>query len=149
MPSHAYFLIDTSALSDGRTAGAMIARILVYLAAQNELVTWNYEIVDMRARQRAGAMQMRRKVSERKQLTVDAINGLVTALTSVKRHQGSAATHRRPVLDALHERLMCLEADVEWEDPALIRSPTRNSSMRTWTDPTRLNESMSVRSYLY
>ncbi|KAJ2444510.1 hypothetical protein GGF42_006284, partial [Coemansia sp. RSA 2424] len=92
---------------------------------------------------------MRRKVSERKQLTVDAINGLVTALTSVKRHQGSAATHRRPVLDALHERLMCLEADVEWEDPALIRSPTRNSSMRTWTDPTRLNESMSVRSYLY
>ncbi|KAJ2889832.1 hypothetical protein GGI21_006412, partial [Coemansia aciculifera] len=44
---------------------------------------------------------------------------------------------------------MCLEADVEWEDPALIRSPTRNSSMRTWTDPTRLNESMSVRSFLY
>ncbi|KAJ2859076.1 hypothetical protein GGH94_006302, partial [Coemansia aciculifera] len=136
-------------LSDSRAVGVMIARILVYLAAKNEVVTWNYEIVDMRARQRAAAVQLRRKVSERKQLTVDAISGLATTLNSAKRQHVAAAAHRRPALDTLHERLMCLEADVEWEDPALIRSPTRNSSMRTWTDPTRLNESMSVRSYLY
>ncbi|KAJ2061955.1 hypothetical protein GGI17_002723 [Coemansia sp. S146] len=149
MTSHAYFLIDAGTLSDSRAVGVMIARILVYLAAKNEAVTWNYEIVDMRARQRAAAVQLRRKVSERKQLTVDAISGLATALSSTKRQHIAAAAHRRPALDTLHERLMCLEADVEWEDPALIRSPTRNSSMRTWTDPTRLNESMSVRSYLY
>ncbi|KAJ2747881.1 hypothetical protein GGI20_000176 [Coemansia sp. BCRC 34301] len=150
MPSHAYFLIDAGALGgNGRAAGVMIARILVYLAAKNEFVTWNYEFVDLRAHQRAATVQLRRKASERKQLTVDAMDGLVTALTSAKRHHGGAATHTRPILDALHERLMCLEADVEWEDPALIRSPTRNSSMRAWTDPTRLNESMSVRSHLY
>ncbi|KAJ2878832.1 hypothetical protein H4R27_005628 [Coemansia aciculifera] len=149
MTSHAYFLIDAGTLSDSHAVGVMIARILVYLAAKNEVVTWNYEIVDMRARQRAAAVQLRRKVSERKQLTVDAISGLATTLNSAKRQHVAAAAHRRPALDTLHERLMCLEADVEWEDPALIRSPTRNSSMRTWTDPTRLNESMSVRSYLY
>ncbi|KAJ2736686.1 Heat shock transcription factor [Coemansia sp. BCRC 34962] len=132
-----------------RAASVVIARILVYLAAKNEAVTWNYEIVDMRARQRAGAVQLRRKVSERKQLTVEAINGLATTLTSAKRQHSAGAAQRRLALDTLNERLMCLEADVEWEDPALIRSPTRSSSMRTWTDPTRLNESMSVRSHLY
>ncbi|KAJ2067238.1 hypothetical protein GGI08_001480, partial [Coemansia sp. S2] len=149
MTSHAYFLIDAGTLSDSRAVGVVIARILVYLAAKNEAVTWNYEIVDIRARQRAAAVQLRRKVSERKQLTVDAINLLATALNSAKGQHVAAAAHRRPALDILNERLMCLEADVEWEDPSLIRSPTRNSSMRTWTDPTRLNESMSVRSHLY
>ncbi|KAJ2699737.1 hypothetical protein H4218_002478 [Coemansia sp. IMI 209128] len=148
MTSHAYFLIDTSALSTIHAASVMIARILVFLAAKNEAVTWNYELVDMRARQRAATVQLKRRVSERRQLTVEAINGLFTALTSAKR-QHSAGAQRRAALDTVNERLMCLEADVEWEDPALIRSPTRNSSMRGWTDPTRLNESMSVRSHLY
>ncbi|KAJ2000827.1 hypothetical protein GGI04_003994 [Coemansia thaxteri] len=149
MNSHVYFLIDTGALADGSAVSLMITRILVYLAAKNEAVTWNYETIDMRARQRSLAGHWKRKACARKQLTVDAINELTASLSSVKYTHDSATTRRRPALDGLHERLMCLEADVEWEDPALIRSPTRNSSLHSWTDPTRLNESVSVRSHLY
>ncbi|KAJ2787268.1 hypothetical protein GGI15_000874 [Coemansia interrupta] len=131
-----------------------VIRILAYLASRNESLTWNYEIIDMAVRRRALSAQAKRKVSERKVPTEESLTQLKDALMGYTRQQqksASATTTPRPAaaLSTLHERIMCLEADVEWGDPALMRSPTRNTSMRAWTDPMRLNESMSVRSYLY
>ncbi|KAJ1807815.1 hypothetical protein LPJ75_004717, partial [Coemansia sp. RSA 2598] len=127
----------------------MVTRILAFLIARNESLTWNYEIVDMGARQRAMTAQAKRRVSERKKPSAETIQQLKDALADYKEQRKPAAASQRAVLDTLHERLMCLEADVEWGDPALMRSPTRNVGTRAWTDPMRLNESMSVRSHLY
>ncbi|KAI9503259.1 hypothetical protein BX070DRAFT_225048 [Coemansia spiralis] len=157
--THAYFLIDFSALDNYQPLVRIITRILVFLASKNEALTWNYEIIDLGVRQRAMRVQAKRRVAERKQLSMDTIEELEATLSkhqSKREKQGKAqgkiasSGTRRAVLDTLNERLMCLEADVEWGDPALMRSPTRHAAgARTWTDPTRLNESISVRSHLY
>ncbi|KAJ1880462.1 hypothetical protein H4R99_002071 [Coemansia sp. RSA 1722] len=149
MFSHAYFLIDTSILSTDASVGEIITRILAFLLSRNESLTWNYEILDLGARQRAMTAQGKRRVSERKKPSAESIQQLRDALSDCTHQRKPALTSRRAVLDTLHERIMCLEADVEWGDPALMRSPTRNQGTRAWTDPMRLNESMSVRSHLY
>ncbi|KAJ2159870.1 hypothetical protein GGF46_002709 [Coemansia sp. RSA 552] len=141
-PTHAYFLLDAAALHDSSAVARVVTRMLVYLASQHESLSWNYEVVDMRMRQRALTAHGKRRVAERRQLAPDSLRDFEDALAGRK-----ASQQQRAVLATLHERLMCLEADVEWGDPALMRSPTR--AARTWADPTRLNESMSVRSFLY
>ncbi|KAJ1642961.1 hypothetical protein LPJ64_005222 [Coemansia asiatica] len=150
MFSHAYFLIDAGmVVSSSDSISHIVTRILAFLISRNESLTWNFEIVDMSTRQRAMAAQGKRRVSERKKPSAETIAQLEKALADYLQQRKPASTSRRAVLDTLHERMMCLEADVEWGDPALMRSPTRNVGTRAWTDPMRLNESMSVRSYLY
>ncbi|KAI8324576.1 hypothetical protein GQ54DRAFT_309124 [Martensiomyces pterosporus] len=152
MASHVYFLVDTSAPGSTEDISNALARILIYLSTKHEKVTWNYELIDTTTRQRPITAQRKRQISERRKVGLAAVGGLAAALGEArKRHEEmqKQTQTQRPVLATLHERLMCLEADVEWGDPALVRSPTRNASARTWTDPTRLNESMSVRNYLY
>ncbi|KAJ2887814.1 hypothetical protein FB639_001057 [Coemansia asiatica] len=150
MFSHAYFLIDASmVVSSSDSISHIVTRILAFLISRNESLTWNFEIVDMSTRQRAMAAQGKRRVSERKKPSAETIAQLEKSLADYLQQRKPASTSRRAVLDTLHERMMCLEADVEWGDPALMRSPTRNVGTRAWTDPMRLNESMSVRSYLY
>ncbi|KAJ1963098.1 hypothetical protein GGI12_002257 [Dipsacomyces acuminosporus] len=117
-----------------------------------EALTWNYDIFSTATRQRPITAQRKRQVSERRKLNPKAVDQFAAALRDARRKYKETqkrTQNQLSVLDIFHEKLMCLEADVEWGDPALIRSPTRNASMRTWTDPTRLNESMSVRNHLY
>ncbi|KAJ2719386.1 hypothetical protein GGI07_005243 [Coemansia sp. Benny D115] len=129
--------------------GNLATRILVYLAAKHEKITWNYEIMDICAPQRTTAAQAKRKVGMRRQLTLEALEQFKEALAGHNRQTKHKPSTKRAALDTLRERIMCIETDVEWGDPALMRSPTRRGSMRVWADPTRLNESMSIRSYLY
>ncbi|KAJ2453977.1 hypothetical protein EV183_001817 [Coemansia sp. RSA 2336] len=151
--THAYFLVDASALADSAAVTRVVTRILTFLAFKYDTFTWNYELIDLNARQRAATAFRKRRISERKKLTTSALEGFSNELCEfahAKQQSHTAAHTRRAVLDTLRERLMCLEADVEWGDPALMRSPTRTATtMRAWTDPTRLNESISVRSFLY
>ncbi|KAJ2082502.1 hypothetical protein H4R24_001528 [Coemansia sp. RSA 988] len=148
--AHAYFLIDAGTLDRSSDEAVVLAmtRMLVYLASKDDAFTWNYEVVDMQTRQRALTTQGKRRISERRPLDMKALNELGLALSRQKQHKGRR--RERAVLSTLRERLMCLEADVEWSDPALMRSPTRRAvTARAWADPTRLNETMSVRSHLY
>ncbi|KAJ2800167.1 hypothetical protein H4R20_004158 [Coemansia guatemalensis] len=148
--THAYFLIDTDTLDRSSDDAVVLAmtRILIYLASKDDAFTWNYEVVDMQTRQRALTTQGKRRISERKALDMKALKELGATLSKQKQHKGRR--RERAVLTTLRERLMCLETDVEWGDPALMRSPTRRTTTaRAWTDPTRLNETMSVRSHLY
>ncbi|KAJ2845266.1 hypothetical protein IWW36_004852, partial [Coemansia brasiliensis] len=151
--THAYFLVDASALADSAAVTRVVTRILTYLAFKYDTFTWNYELIDLNMRQRAATAFRKRRISERKQLTTIALAGFAKELCEFahsKQQLHAAANSRRAVLDTLRERLMCLEADVEWGDPALMRSPTRTATaMRAWADPTRLNEPISVRSFLY
>ncbi|KAJ2770689.1 hypothetical protein IWQ56_002072, partial [Coemansia nantahalensis] len=154
--THAYFLVDAGAVADGEALLRAVTRILVFLASKHDAFTWNYEVADFRAPPRALTAAGRRRVCERKQVGAEALQGLGRALHGRQRRPresagaAAAASAQHAVLDTLHRRLMCLEADVEWGDPALMRSPTKAAAAgRGWTDPTRLNESMSVRSHLY
>ncbi|PIA17855.1 hypothetical protein COEREDRAFT_7047 [Coemansia reversa NRRL 1564] len=149
--THAYFLIDTGALdnsSDDAVLRAM-TRMLVYMASKDDAFTWNYEIADMQTRHRALTTQGKRRIGERRALDMKSLNELGSTLFK-QQQQHKGRRRERAMLTTLRERLMCLEADVEWGDPALMRSPTkRTTTARAWTDPTRLNETMSVRSHLY
>ncbi|KAJ1735820.1 hypothetical protein LPJ61_000326 [Coemansia biformis] len=152
--THAYFLVDAGALADCEALLRVVTRMLVYLASKHDTFTWNYEVADLRMQQRALTAQGKRRICERRQLGSESLQDFGRALDGRRRRQkaGQSCVLRtqRAALDTLHQRLMCLEADVEWGDPALMRSPTRASAVgRAWTDPTRLNESMSVRSHLY
>ncbi|KAJ2829925.1 hypothetical protein IWW50_000571 [Coemansia erecta] len=147
--THAYFLIDVSALDNCAAVTRVVTRILVYLASVHDAFTWNFEVVDLQTRQRALTAHGKRRICERKQLTRDTLRAFGDVLRGHRRDAAERRGARRAALDTLRERLMSLEADVEWGDPALMRSPSRAATMRAWTDPTRLNESMSVRSFLY
>ncbi|KAJ2357480.1 hypothetical protein GGF43_001433 [Coemansia sp. RSA 2618] len=147
--THAYFLIDVSALDSCAAVTRVVTRILVYLASVHDAFTWNFEVVDLQTRQRALTAHGKRRICERKQLTRDTLRAFGDVLRGHRREAAERRGARRAALDTLRERLMSLEADVEWGDPALMRSPSRAATMRAWTDPTRLNESMSVRSFLY
>ncbi|KAJ2630784.1 hypothetical protein H4R22_002428 [Coemansia sp. RSA 1290] len=151
--THAYFLVDASALANSAAVMRVVTRILIYLAFKHDTFTWNYELIDLNTRQRAATAFRKRRISERKKLTTSTLEGFSKELCEfahAKQQSHAAAYTGRAALDTLRERLMCLEADVEWGDPALMRSPTRTATtMRAWTDPTRLNESISVRSFLY
>ncbi|KAJ2714599.1 hypothetical protein H4R19_001646 [Coemansia spiralis] len=152
--THAYFLVDTGAVADGEAVLRAVTRILVFLASKHDAFTWNYEVADLGAQPRALTAHGRRRVCERKQVSTEALEGFGRALNGRPRRPkeclAGGPSAQRAVLDTVRRRLMCLEADVEWGDPALMRSPTKASAAgRGWTDPTRLNESMSVRSHLY
>ncbi|KAJ2778577.1 hypothetical protein H4R18_004521 [Coemansia javaensis] len=144
---HVYFLFDVGALADCGLLVRVVTRLLAYLASEHDALTWNYEVTDLRTRQAAPG---RRQVCERRPVSGDALQALERALEARRRDAASGGRTQRAALGALRERLMCLEADVEWGDPALMRSPGRaGTAGRAWADPTRLNESISVRSHLY
>ncbi|KAJ2142293.1 hypothetical protein IW142_004388 [Coemansia sp. RSA 564] len=142
--THAYFLIDANSLGRTTSVTRAITRILVYLASRNDTCTWNFEILDLQSRPRALTAHAKRRIRERRPVTTESLHALTTAVCDVR-----TSGTKQPMARTLRERLMCLEADVEWGDPALMRSPTRGPTARAWMDPTRRNESMSVRSFLY
>ncbi|KAJ1955531.1 hypothetical protein EC988_001828 [Linderina pennispora] len=147
MSSHVYFLIDRRAVGHSQGAvGTALAQILVYLAAQHQCISWNYELVDLESRPKPTTAQHKRSVRERKAIDVETVDKFLAEM-----HQMPNDSLPAPVcapIETLHARLMCLEADVEWGDPATMRSPARNNQTRTWTDPSRINESMSVQKYM-
>ncbi|KAJ1948597.1 hypothetical protein FBU59_001519 [Linderina macrospora] len=146
--SHVYFLIDGSAINySQRAVGAVLVQILVYLSAQHQRISWNYELVDLESRPEPITAQHKRKVRERREISVASVDKFLAELRELP--TGRQSAHSCAPIETLHARLMCLEADVEWGDPATMRSPVRNSQARAWTDPTRINESMSVQKYLF
>ncbi|KAJ1893292.1 hypothetical protein LPJ66_005848 [Kickxella alabastrina] len=150
MSPHVYFLIDTNAFSNTHNPLAItstVTRILVYLASKHDTLTWNYELLDTTTTRNRTTAQTRRKTGERKQLTIEALGQFKDHLRNTLAVRRAAGARARAPLDSLHERLMCLEADVEWGDPAMMRSP-RRSAMQGM-DPTRANDPLSVRSHLY
>ncbi|KAJ1668866.1 hypothetical protein EV178_000130 [Coemansia sp. RSA 1646] len=153
MTPHVYFLIDSKVLDNHARVVGMVTRVLVYLASVNDAVTWNYEVADLGAvpaRKEPRTQAKRRRVAERKPLARNTLTEFATELRGRERKEKIDGLESVPMLGTLTRRLMCLEADVEWGDPALMRSPTRNPhGSRTWADPTRLNESMTLRSYLF
>ncbi|KAJ2501250.1 hypothetical protein GGH96_002055 [Coemansia sp. RSA 1972] len=143
--THAYFLIDANSLGTATSVTRVVTRILVYLASHNDTCTWNFEILDLQSRPRALTAHAKRRIRERRPVTSESLHALTMAVCADVRTLGTKQAMAR----TLRERLMCLEADIEWGDPALMRSPTRGPTARAWMDPTRRNESMSVRSFLY
>lgn len=156
MIPHLYFLIDSASIEDSSRNTLLVGlltRILVYYAALDPVaaLTWNFEIFDSKTRPRNAPAK--RKVGERKRLSLNMLGTLTKALDSVLAPKSTSSNTRdtkRSALNTIHERLMCLEADAEWGDPALMRSPSRRGQGgRGWTDPTRLNDHISVRSHIY
>ncbi|KAJ2664693.1 hypothetical protein IWW48_000640 [Coemansia sp. RSA 1200] len=156
MTPHVYFLIDSAVRSDYHARVVdTVTRILVHLAGAHDSVTWNYEVGGLgvpQARAEMRTVAKQRRPGERRPLAREALDELAADLHG-NGHQAASAAEclaGRPVLDTLSRRLTCLEADVEWGDPALMRSPTRNThGSRTWADPTRLSEPMTLRNYLF
>ncbi|KAJ2515788.1 hypothetical protein GGI11_003655 [Coemansia sp. RSA 2049] len=154
--THVYFLIDSTVRSDHHARVVdTVTRILVYLAGAHDSVTWNYEVAGLgvsQARAETRTVTKHRRPGARRPLAREALDELAADLRG-NGHQAASAAERladKPVLGTLSRRLTCLEADVEWGDPALMRSPTRNShGSRTWADPTRLSEPMTLRNYLF
>ncbi|KAJ2400959.1 hypothetical protein GGI23_001703 [Coemansia sp. RSA 2559] len=146
MTPHVYFLIDSSVLDSYTRVVDIVTRVLVYLASENDAVTWNYEVADLGAAcKEPRTPAKRRRVAERRALALGALAEFSSELRGWQRKEQTGGA----VLGTLTRRLMCLEADVEWGDPALMRSPTRTNGSRTWADPTRLNEPMMLRNYLF
>ncbi|KAJ2659694.1 hypothetical protein IW148_004114 [Coemansia sp. RSA 1199] len=143
--THAYFLIDANSLGTTTSVTRIVTRILVYLASRHDSCTWNFEVLDLQSRPRALTAHAKRRIRERRLVTSESLHALTTAVCADVRSLGTKQAMAR----TLRERLMCLEADIEWGDPALMRSPTRGPTARAWMDPTQRNESMSVRSFLY